>query len=471
MRYTRSGIVIAAAFLVLLTAVSPLAAQTNLLVNPGFEDLGGSYDGWFTFNDHVELSTPEGDDIIRTGIAAAKVYGGFTTCPGNPQFDICGFGQFFTPTAGMVYELSGYAFVSSADTMPGTDVCTSNRMLAKVVFFDAVTEGNEIQSNEVIIGNFDTPVDEWVPFTVSAPAPAGALRVEAIFLFLQPACDEGAVFVDDVTFYELEEPTLPTNLLVNPSFDIDLSGWTTFDHVLYDGRYWARRTATGAAKLYGPFTTPGAASGMFQTFAATPGTEYQFDVYSMSTCMESPLTGENDNFAVAKIVFLNMIDEEIGSEEVVIGDSSMALGSWTLHSVSATAPEGTAYVAPYILFIQPTSLGGAIWVDDASFHEVIATGDTPEPLNVELHQNVPNPFNPSTRIAFNLKHEDTVDLGIYDVAGRRVATLLQGRFPEGLHHVTWDGKADNGAPAASGVYWYVLRTSSERVSRTMVLLR
>jgi hypothetical protein len=471
MRYRRPGIMFAIAFTILLTAVSTLVAQTNLLTNPGFEDLGGSYDGWFTFGEGVQLSLPDGDNIIRTGSAAAKVYGEFTTCPGNPQFDIGGFGQFFTPTAGMTYELSGYAFVSSGDPMTGTDVCTSNRMLAKVVFFNAVEGGTEIQSNEVIIGNFDTPVDGWVPFTVSAPAPAGALRVEAIFLFLQPGCDEGAVFVDDVTFYELEPPASPTNLLANPSFDGNLDGWTTFDNVLYDGRYWAHRTTPGSAKLYGPFTAPGAASGMYQTITATPGTEYQFDVYSMSTCMESPLTGENDNLAVAKIVFLNDLDEEIGSSEVVIGDSSMALGTWTMHTVSATAPEGTATVAPYILFIQPTSLGGAIWVDDVSFYESIATGDTPEPLNVELRQNVPNPFNPSTRIDFNLKHEDTVDLSVYDVAGRRVATLLQGPVSEGLHQVTWNGVADNGIPVASGVYWYVLRTSTERISRTMVLLR
>jgi len=210
---------------------------------------------------------------------------------------------------------------------------------------------------------------------------------------------------------------------------------------------------------------------MYQSFAAAPGTEYQFDVYSMSTCMETPVTGSNDNYAVAKIVFRDGVGTEIGSNEVVIGDSSMALGNYGLHTVTATAPEGTVTVEPYILFVQPTSMGGAVWVDDLSFYEAVATGDTPEPRNVELRQNVPNPFNPVTRIDFNLKHEDTVDLAVYDVAGRRVATLLSGRLGAGLHHVTWDGRADNGVPAASGVYWYVLRTSTERMSRAMVLLR
>jgi hypothetical protein len=471
MRQTRPWIMLIVAFAVVLAASSPLVAQVNLLVNPGFEDLGGSYDGWLTFGEGVQLSLPDGDNIIHTGSAAAKIYGEFTTCPGNPQFDVGGFGQVFTPTEGMIYELSGYVYVSSGDPMVGTDVCTSNRLLAKIVFFDAVEGGNEIQSNELIIGNFDTPVDEWLAFTVSTPAPEGALRVEALFLFLQPACDEGAVYVDDVTFYELTPPTPPANMLVNPSFDTDLSAWNIFGNVYYDGRYWAFRTRTGCAKLYGPFAVPGDASGMYQSFATAPGTEYQFDVYSMSTCMETPVTGSNDNYAVAKIVFRDGGGVEMGSNETVIGDSSMTLGTWTLHTVTATAPEGSATVEPYILFVQPTSMGGAIWVDDLSFYEAVITGDTPEPLNVELHQNVPNPFNPVTRIDFNLRFEDTVDLAVYDVTGRLVATLLRGRVGVGMHHVTWDGKADNGIPAASGVYWYVLRTSTERMSRAMVLLR
>lgn len=471
MRIGRSEIMYIAALAVVLAFSPPLAAQTNLLVNPGFEELGGSYDGWFTEGSGVQLSLPDGDNIIHTGAAAAKIYGEFTTCPGNPQFDTGLFGQYFTPTAGKIYELNGYAFVSSGDPLTGTDVCTSNRCVAKVVFFDAVVGGNEIQSNEVIIGNFDTPMDEWLEFTVSAPAPAGALRVEALVIFLQPACDEGATFVDDLTFYELDPPAPPANMLVNPSFDFDLSGWVTFANAYYDGRYWARRTAPGSAKLFGAFGGPGDASGMYQEFAAEAGTEYQMDIYSMTTCWETPITGSNDNYAAAKIVFFDDTIAEIGSNEVVIGDSSMVLGFWSKHTVTATAPEGTAFVRSYILFIQPTSMGGAIWVDDVAFHEVVATGDTPEPRNVDLRQNVPNPFNPVTRIDFNLKFEDTVDLAVYDVAGRRIATLLSGRVGAGLHHVTWDGKADTGVPAASGVYWYVLRTSTERMSRTMVLLR
>jgi len=115
---------------------SPSPANANLLANPGFEDAGGSFTGWTTFGaglppTNVQISTPTGDNIIRTGVAAAKVYGGFNNCPGTGSFNVSGFYQAFTsPTPGNVYQLSGYSYISAADSIPGTDTCNKNRMLA-----------------------------------------------------------------------------------------------------------------------------------------------------------------------------------------------------------------------------------------------------------------------------------------------------------------------------------------------------
>ncbi|MFC1800341.1 hypothetical protein ACFL2Z_05510 [Candidatus Eisenbacteria bacterium] len=135
---------------------SQLFAQVNMLANPGFEESGGSYDGWFTFNGSVELSLPDGDNIIRTGSAASKIYGWFEGCPGPHGYNVGGYGQLFTPIPGMNYEFSGYSYVPSADDIPGDDTCTKNRCIAKVVFFDAPTAGYEISANEVVIGDWTT---------------------------------------------------------------------------------------------------------------------------------------------------------------------------------------------------------------------------------------------------------------------------------------------------------------------------
>jgi len=118
MKFMNTRICMALAFVIALAAGPRAHADANLLANPGFEDAGGSYNGWFTFGAGVQLSLPAGDNVIHTGAAASKIYGEFTNCPGLPQFDVGGFGQAFTPTAGMIYHLSGYCFVASGDPMP-----------------------------------------------------------------------------------------------------------------------------------------------------------------------------------------------------------------------------------------------------------------------------------------------------------------------------------------------------------------
>ncbi len=456
---------------VAVLANSSRAITVNLLTNPGFEDAGGSYNGWFTFGAGVQLSTPADDDIYRSGVAAAKIYGEFTNCP-LPTFDVGGFGQAFTPVAGNIYSLSGYSFVSNADSILGTNTCTGNRLVAKVVFFDAAVGGNEIASSETVIGDQATPLDQWIVFNVSAPAPAGALRVEAIFLFLQPGCDTGSVFVDDVTLYELSPPAAGANQLVNPSFTGNLTGWTTFGNCLYDGRTFARRTPTGGAKLFSTFV-PASDSGMYQEIAAAPGSDWQLEAYVLTTCQENPIMDANQNVVVATISFRDAMDAEIGVASDVILDNTAPLGKWTRHTVVGTAPAGTVAARAYILFVSPALEGGAAWVDDVYFGAPVATGveDRPVSLGFQLHQNVPNPFSPQTRIDFDLDQADNVSVTVYDVRGRRVATLLEGRLGSGPHSATWDGRSADGRSVSSGVYWSVLQTSTGKESRRMVLIR
>jgi len=93
------------------------------------------------------------------------------------------------------------------------------------------------------------------------------------------------------------------------------------------------------------------------------------------------------------------------------------------------------------------------------------------PGAVELCQNHPNPFNPETVIEFDLPKTDRISLTVYNIRGQHVRQLYEGTRPAGRTQLTWDGCDDRRLPAASGVYYYVLRTSAARVGRTMVLLR
>jgi hypothetical protein len=292
-----------------------------------------------------------------------------------------------------------------------------------------------------------------------------------MFLFLQPGCDTGSVFVDDCSFYGIT-PTVEPNVLANPSFSTNLSGWTTFGNVYHDSRSFAVRTPTGSAKMFSTFT-PGSDSGMYQTFAAAPGDIWKLDAHVMTTCVENPITTGNDNYVLGRIVFLDAGSAEIGAGESVILDATAPLGTWTKHTVIAEAPAGTASVAVYFLFISPSLAGGAVWIDDVSLYETGWAGVPSAGLTADfkLYPNVPNPFSLSTRIDFEIAKRGEVDVIVYDVAGRRVATLHSAELEAGPHTVAWDGKTADGRPAASGIYWYVLRTPAGRTSRSMVLLK
>lgn len=89
-----------------------------------------------------------------------------------------------------------------------------------------------------------------------------------------------------------------------------------------------------------------------------------------------------------------------------------------------------------------------------------------------LGQNVPNPFNPSTTIAFEVPDGGAqVSLEIFDVSGRLVRTLVNGYEPSGTRTVTWDGTNDEGQPMASGIYFSRMTAPEFSETTKMLLLK
>jgi len=96
------------------------------------------------------------------------------------------------------------------------------------------------------------------------------------------------------------------------------------------------------------------------------------------------------------------------------------------------------------------------------------------PARFYLGPAVPNPFNPTTTIAYWIPEwaaGQDLTLRIYDVRGRLVRTLLDGGCTPGRRCVVWDGRDDRGAAAASGVYLYRMEAGEFRADRKMMLLK
>jgi flagellar hook assembly protein FlgD len=89
-----------------------------------------------------------------------------------------------------------------------------------------------------------------------------------------------------------------------------------------------------------------------------------------------------------------------------------------------------------------------------------------------LHQNTPNPFNPTTVIRYDVPAAGgNVTLRIYDVAGRLIRTLVDGAQTSGQKSVTWQATDDLGSRVGSGVYFYHLRAPGFSETRKMVLVQ
>ena len=88
------------------------------------------------------------------------------------------------------------------------------------------------------------------------------------------------------------------------------------------------------------------------------------------------------------------------------------------------------------------------------------------PKTFALEQNYPNPFNPTTVISYQLPVASEVSLRVYDVLGREVMTLVQGRQEAGSYAVTL-----NGANLSSGVYFYRLQAGNFVATKKMMLVK
>ncbi len=94
-----------------------------------------------------------------------------------------------------------------------------------------------------------------------------------------------------------------------------------------------------------------------------------------------------------------------------------------------------------------------------------------QPTDFALLPNHPNPFNPTTQITFALPKACEAILEVYNIAGQKVATLVDGTLEAGEHTVQWDSRDQSGASVASGIYLYRLTAGEFKDTKKMILLK
>jgi hypothetical protein len=140
------------------------------------------------------------------------------------------------------------------------------------------------------------------------------------------------------------------------------------------------------------------------------------------------------------------------------------------------APDNVSAAPPELdNFVTLTIDGNGDGLPDESHEPVGVGGSDVPPTRLALLANIPNPFNPTTTIRFVVPGAAggaaRVALDIFDPAGRRVVTLIDGVLPSGYRTATWDGANDAGTAVSSGIYFARIRSGRETAVRKIALIR
>lgn len=160
-------------------------------------------------------------------------------------------------------------------------------------------------------------------------------------------------------------------------------------------------------------------------------------------------------------------------EGVIINEDSLTVAVWdsTLQDLIFVPTERN--VEANELTVTLTDLNTPIVIGMPNPQSTWA--ENPEILEIpdkfSLSQNYPNPFNGETVIRFGIPDESHVRLDVFDIQGRRIATLVDQRMVPGNHEVIWLGRKLSGEPVSSGLYVYCLRGGRRRANGKMLYMK
>jgi hypothetical protein len=133
-------------------------------------------------------------------------------------------------------------------------------------------------------------------------------------------------------------------------------------------------------------------------------------------------------------------------------DALMGRGNRSDRTEYACIDENVRPGIEYRYRLSDVNTRGAVTV-----HAPISIQPSAPPENTVMDKAFPNPFNPRTYIAYRLAENTAVSVDVFDLLGRRVRTLFDGRQAAGSYHVYWNGATETGAQTPGGVYFVCMR--------------
>jgi hypothetical protein len=283
---------------------------------------------------------------------------------------------------------------------------------------------------------------------------ATTIRSYAIILGLSIAFSAFALAQIPNAGFETWSGISPTGWLTDNAPGVDTVVFKTTD--AHSGTYAVEGVAT---TLFSAVVSPGLSSLFtWTTRSATFSGYYKY----------SPVGG--DTLLIAAVLAKSSTAIAAGILRTTVAQSSYTQFSITLQYLSSVTPDSGGIDVAILRASGSSTVhaGSTFKIDDLTFSGTTSVessiGQTPQ--SYALHQNYPNPFNPTTVINFDLPVSGTISLKVFDLLGREVATLVDGRMEAGFHQVTFDASR-----LTSGVYFYRIQAGSFSETKRLVLLK
>ena len=137
--------------------------------------------------------------------------------------------------------------------------------------------------------------------------------------------------------------------------------------------------------------------------------------------------------------------------ELVLTPLAIEDNKLKIQSVKLNGQNYTNFVGTTRTLAIPENEGG---VFEVNFNIASPTNVVDEllPSQFKLHNNYPNPFNPSTKIIFDIYKDGNVELNIYDILGNKVKELANSYYQRGNYNIIWDGTNNNKTQVSGGIY-------------------
>ena len=259
---------------------------------------------------------------------------------------------------------------------------------------------------------------------------------------------------------------------------------------------WETTTTTD---IYGNYTLPVVYPGNYYILAIEPSSPPTFfpnahywetaeavsvngHVHNININMENVINyGANGTNTISGNVSSSLENEIISNAGIIIKNTSGQTigfsntsqnGQYVVNNLPDDEIEIIVTKIRYNSIVENTTIDGNIIIDYVLTPYVTSDADetTPELIALKI-SNYPNPFNPTTTIAFSLQNKESVSLEIFNVKGQKVKTLLKNEILTGNQKILWNGKDNHGNNVGSGIYFSRIKTESETAVGKMVLIK